>query len=381
MPHEKYIATDSKLKLFRSCRRRFYWRYVKELEPIRTAIPLSFGSLAHDLMRLVYLRRENGIEAFANDWKEKRIAEAVSAIIENPYLDMVGGFIENVETESTTIVKDVLEVVRFYAERLAPKDFDEYDILFVEQNFTVPLTDSLGRRHPTWVLRGKWDLVVRQKGTKRTGFFDHKFTVRDPATVADEKDSDTQPVAYMYAGIVLATLAEQRRDGDQPIWPDNCDPPEFFTHNIIRRSVPKKPPLLKNRKKPVLSQSKQLVTTAELYLEAIREHGLDASDYSEFLKMLGQRPPSFCFRQSPSVDSVDLLAWSQETAMTLRDMREVERTKSKAIAYKNTEACRPIGRRCPYLPLCFGSDAAAEYAIRDSFKHVPANVELVEDEK
>lgn len=71
------IASASKIKLFKSCRRAYEFRYVYDLRPIETAEALQTGSNYHALIEELYNDDEAYLFTHADDYsKEKAMATA-----------------------------------------------------------------------------------------------------------------------------------------------------------------------------------------------------------------------------------------------------------------------------------------------------------------
>lgn len=381
----KRVITDSLLKAVRRCPRLYWLRYRRELVPARTAIPLRWGSLAHELTGGLYelawglsaeeaeRRAEAHLQELADRWLAQAVAQAEEISL-SPRYSLEGDLVAETKREAEELAEEALAVVRHYARTKWREDLQRWLVLYVEAPFEVPLPSRDDRRHPCLVYRGRWDLVVQEVATSRVLLVDHKFTTREVEGYAAELDSDTQGQAYLYAATVLATLPPHlRRPEDRPVWPDNVPVPGGFLHNIIRRSVPQEPPLLKGRKKPALSVARSLVTTEALYWQAIKRHGLDAADYQDVLERLRLAPVEFNLRRQPNIGPVELTRWAREAVHTAGTVATIDR-QGETEAIRHTGACRQISRRCPYIPLCHGLEEAA----LPLFRREVAHVELVD---
>jgi len=378
---ETRVLTDSLLKAVRRCPRLYWLRYTRELVPVRTAVPLVWGTLGHLLVGKLYeLARDNtpaeakvmapkAVVATADQWLERMVQEAREVMASKAF-----GLDGNLEAETheaaSKMREEALSVVTHYMGSTWLEDLDRWEVLLVEVPFQVPLPDALDRRHPWWVFRGKIDLVARERDTGLVVMADHKFTSREAEGYAAELDTDTQPQGYLYAGTVLATTpAHLRRPGDAPDWPPVTPAPSRFVHNIIRRTAPAEPPLLKGRKKPTLSQARTLVTTEALYRKALDRHGLDPEPYQETLDRLRKAPHAFVYRRSPNIGPEELVRWAREALVTARTVAKVERDGDQA-AVRHEGTCRQIAKRCPYIPLCWGQEEAALVHFRHEVRHV-----------
>lgn len=49
-PEDPLIISASELRDFLRCRTRWYWRYIARLQPLKKAVPLTMGSIGHDIL-------------------------------------------------------------------------------------------------------------------------------------------------------------------------------------------------------------------------------------------------------------------------------------------------------------------------------------------
>jgi hypothetical protein len=385
----KLVATNSMLSTFLDCRMRFVWRYMRELVPITSSVPLIWGDLGHRLLEVLYASTlpniaststEIDLSASVDAWIAEKVAGAMGAIELQPFADQFAEMqIEETREQAREIADEVLDVIQYYIGARYDEDVERYTFHMVEKTFNVPLPTIDGRRLTNTSFAGKWDLVATDKETGVCKLWDHKFSVRNLNELQIEGDTDTQPLGYLYAASFLSTAkARQLRPGDRPLWSSAIPMPKGFVHNWIRRSVPSEPPLLKNRKQPTLSKSKQLVTTAALYRDALAKHNIDPTDYADHLQWLEENEQSFVRRTEPNIEIQEIEKWLEETTATVRDVRLVMRDERQA--YRNPRACRRLGRgRCPYIPLCFGE--SENPSVLAQFRHERAHIELGEQDE
>jgi hypothetical protein len=224
--------------------------------------------------------------------------------------------------------------------------------------------------------------------TGRIVMRDYKTTVRKPAEFANMAELDTQPISYLYAGLYLATRkrVEVKRaeitagtktvdiSPDAPYWPTDLPVPKGFELEVIRKKVPKEPPLLK---RGGLSKAQNTDTTPELFRAAIQRHSLKEEDYADVLDRLERRGAAFQFRNQVNVGMPEIERWSEETRMCLEDLRTLELHPERAYRADPMTCQNQYGRRCEYHPLCFGDEELA----RADFVKKPIHAELALDDE
>lgn len=143
-------VSNSEVSAWLTCERQYYYEYDLKLEPIKKSDTLNTGILGHEILADYYERRQNG---------ESHTSAASNARIKlQGYLASHGMF-------AFQIVLTVDRLLSGYWELYAS---DNWTILAVEKEYTVPLTDDF-----EYVM--KLDLLVRDNDTGETLLVDHKF--------------------------------------------------------------------------------------------------------------------------------------------------------------------------------------------------------------
>jgi hypothetical protein len=365
------------------CKEKFALRYVDGLVPARTSRSPSFGSLFHLLAQAWWAAHPalkpdqiwtavGAVEAWRND--RIRAAEEHAAQIKAQLGIDDASLVTQVEEQCRTIATDCLELFDYFRKQVLEPERDQYVPLFIEQNFNVPLPSRDGRRHPVWRFRGKYDLVLQDLGNMETVLRDYKTTVRQPTDMATMLELDTQPVGYVYAALYLATSWDRGGHalaGDEPTWPREASAPRGFELEVIRKKVPREPPLLK---KGGLSKAQNVDTTPDLYEKAIQRHGLDRSHYEDVINRLHRRGPAFYYRHRVAVGPREIRRWAHETRLLLEDLRRIELHRDAAYRADPMTCQNQYGRRCVYHELCFGDAdiARADFVVR------PVHEELID---
>jgi len=123
-------VTNSQIKSFKNCRRRYYFEYVQNLRPITTAPALSFGSAYHEGVA-AFLRGEDAhemVEAYAN---------------KNPDMDPLQALI-------------AAEAVQAFINSAC---YDSWEILAIEKEFQVTVDEETE-------IDGKMDGIIIAAGEK-----------------------------------------------------------------------------------------------------------------------------------------------------------------------------------------------------------------------
>jgi len=118
----------------------------------------------------------------------EKLAEATS-------VDVVDKIVE----DSRTMVHEARGSVVRYVESYVAEDAKQYQVIAIEEPFTVPLVDAGGRARPRVAFAGVQDLVLFDPVMKDYVLGEHKTTSMD-ATLAESKlDMDPQTTGYVYA--------------------------------------------------------------------------------------------------------------------------------------------------------------------------------------
>jgi hypothetical protein len=391
---DKRIATNSMLGTAKRCRKKLLYEYGEEIQPTRRSAALSFGSLFHLLIRDLLANEEDAtFEAVAEQWRAGKLERAAqhTAQVKAQFGIEDAGILTAAEAQCDDIATKATDLIRHYRDSVWAEERDRFDYIWFEQRFAVPLTTRDDKRHPVWRYDGKWDILLRDRANGRTKVRDFKTTVRQPADFATMMELDTQPIGYLYAATWLSivdrpecTLREWRKADvskldaaiapDFPYWPTDLPTPSAFEVEVIRKKVPKEPPLLKRGH---LSKAQNVDTTPELYRAAIDRHGLDPADYADVLDRLARRGNAFHFRNEVNVGGAEIRRWAEETRNVLQDLSMLMRHPERAYRADSMTCQNQYGRRCVFHPLCYGDEEMA----RADFVHVPRHSELEDEEE
>lgn len=129
------ILTASEIAAWKSCRKKWWFRYDQELVPNWPPRPLTYGRLTHTALEAHYLGKDgmNAINAEVEAEKE--------------YWD----------EEAPFVIHQAQSLLKAYQKR-DPVLLDGHTIAFVEREFSVPLRTPSGRKWHAFAFNGKVDL-------------------------------------------------------------------------------------------------------------------------------------------------------------------------------------------------------------------------------
>lgn len=185
---ERMTWTASSLRLFRRCRRKFFWSYMVRLEPRTKSVPLWVGTLFHEGLARWYRNRRAPMANIVRNILTPALQEA------RERADLYGQSDYDKLSHGLETLGGMLQGYALYYG-------DErggwvYDRRLVERELTVEF--------PAFDFTGKVDLLfVDKRG--RLGLVDHKTTSRIDPTMYERLPLDTQMRAYVM-------LAEQCLD-------------------------------------------------------------------------------------------------------------------------------------------------------------------------
>jgi hypothetical protein len=147
------IISQSMLKTYNECRRKYYYSYLRRLEPIQVYMPFLVGTIFHECMAIFYTYAEVKDSVYT-DYIDTRIDEAKEEF------KLYGGDVMSIEKQRLTLQGMMLAYVNFYS-----TDLDKYDVLHVEKQIGLPIGDGL--------FAGTLDLLLEDAKGRRW-IMDHK---------------------------------------------------------------------------------------------------------------------------------------------------------------------------------------------------------------
>ncbi len=293
--------TISDVNNFQRC--RHLWGYNSSLRrnlvPKIRASHFAFGDLVHEALRRHY-QGENAANYFRDN----------AALLLKETDPSVPGYEKILD-----LVDMGPKLLKAYAAWAKPRD--TFRVIDQEQRHVLRLNGVT----PGAFFSFKYDILIEKQG--QYYLLDFKTTSQMPSDT-DYLSMDNQAVAYQAAaekvlGIKISGMYYQ----------------------YLRKKNPTVPALLKNGQ---LSKRSDIVTTVEVYREAIAQHGLDESGYVDILAHIAStEQQNFFYRTSVAANAYQkeqMLKHLERMALEMADpdvyiYRSPERMKCSVCDYKN----------------------------------------------
>jgi len=334
LTHSKMILTYSSISAFKNCRRKYQYSYVDGIELRDRPAYFDFGTAIH-LALASHYRGAGRLQVLEE--VEKYFADNAPAQDESERLQK---WIEAREM-----------VTAMYLNYIQRYPSESFKVLEIEKPFELPITDVRGDKYKDMMQAGKIDLIAEENGL---WIVEHKSAKTIDTNYKRRLTLDAQSLIYLEA---VERLYQKKFNG--------------VIYNVLAKSVPDKPATLKNGS---LSQAKNQNTTPEIYLEAIREGGLDEINYKEFLEYLESNRREYFYREYLTFTQEDREEWRRELWQIAAD---IERAAELGAYYKNTANCVGFGT-CPYFEICCAPDK--QFVIENSYVKKQVHSELEKEE-
>jgi len=263
-----YDIHISDVLTFKRCRRAWNWASPlrSNLTPLQPYGPFFIGSVVHGALRQRYYFGINAVDVV------DELADEYLAPLRDRYPAVLEANRPKID-EWVTFCKAILEHYDQWARSYnGPYNDRTLDFINVEQSFNVPMRTNRGFYARRIRKAGKFDGIVRHRLDGKLYLWEIKTT---KSIFQRERQLDLEEQADSYALDVQEMLGESVAG---------------IIYTLIRKALPVAPDVLK---RGGLSQNKQIDTTFERYLAAIREyHGHNATStfiadtYGEFLQHL-----------------------------------------------------------------------------------------------
>ncbi len=338
---DKRILTYSALRDFRNCRRRYFYRNVLELAPIRTDANLRIGSLFHEC-----LERWAGLELAGRARDEAAIAEILE-YLDQAYPNRAGDPEQNRQWHLTRAM--FLGYARKY-------QHEPYSVVAVEKTFSCPIHNpKTGRTSNSFVMAGKVDLFVQMRDDAEYFIVEHKTTSQISGDYIERLPLDFQIHIYahylaratglpitgvLYDAICKAQLKQKQAESAE----------EFAV-----------------RKAELMAKSKSGTSNAN------QRQGESDEDYQARLAEKYLEPDMYhreiLYLSTTDIDELVAEVWdlTQQLLKAYRDNRW----------YRNDSMCFQPGRTCPYVPLC--RSGGNPNLVENLYERRPAHCELKTD--
>ena len=253
---------------FKSCRRRWDFSSLlrRNLTPLGVYAPFFTGRVIHAALDHLYRYGQNPVDMVdALVWSE-------TAKLKRDYPTIYAANEPTINEQAEFCKAMLAHYLQWATSYNGPFNDRDLDFINVEQSFNVPMRTPRNFIARGYRLAGKFDGVVRHKKDDQLYLWEVKTT---KSITQRLKQLDLEEQADAYAIAAQEILGE---------------PIAGIIYTLIRKAVPEMPQELK---RGGLSQNKQIDTTFEHYLAAIRAyHGHNAtrdfiqSTYGDFLQHL-----------------------------------------------------------------------------------------------
>ena len=323
-PEGLRTITHSSVECFQECRRKWFYRYERELIPTETQTALGIGTAVHA-----------GLEFW---FKFGSLPGAVQAAAE-------AGAYTGLDTESQIKVQAMIERYTEVYEQEA------FTVVEVEKTFKAPLRNPITfRASRTFELWGKVDAIV--KAGEAYYILEHKTTA--DISEAYLKAIDIKPQTVIYAAAIEEALGIPVRGAIYDI----------LEKPGIRMAKGETEDEFEARRAELAAKSKTGKSTAKRR---------EADTFDSFLARCREKLTAESFRR------VQIDITIERKRDVLDGLWKAARDMIRAEIYPNAGACAPIGRECPYLELCrAGGD---ESKCPGLYEHKDAHSELGREEK
>jgi hypothetical protein len=282
----KRVFTNSEFSAYQDCPQKWDFKYRQMLEPNRESDLLSFGRIVH-----------YGLEQLFKAGLDCALANVVKEFTKANYDDF------EVLNAQMKIAEHILIMYSKIIEQ------DEFKVVEIEKEYMVSIPTLRGNNSNKFEYKFKLDQLL----SKPNG----KLLIREFKT-ANTIDSGYLENLMLDEQINRYIWAAEKALGQEI---------EGVVYDVFRKAVPKKPALLKNG---TLSQDKRQDTTYQLYLQTIKDNGLNENDYSEILELLKNKGNSFFHRE-----------------IILKNASEKEKTAERLYILASTMSANPPIYKCP----------------------------------
>lgn len=269
-----FSVSQSKVKTWRACKRKYFYKYIRNLMRKRKAKPLLRGTVVH-------LMIEAKIEG-RDPWE-----------VYHEQMKVYGKlFVEEIEEYG-----DLPEELRLMMEgyfayyKKDPLRYIKHDGRKTEWPFEVDLCKGI-------VFKGRVDTAARTRD-KRVWLVEHKSHKQIP--VSEFKFTDIQSVSYSW---VLPQIGLPEVDG--VCW------------DYIRAKPPAVPDQLKDGS---ITRKKSIDTTWAVYAATLKAHGKKLSDYKDMKELLEGKEQDFYRRVFLPLSDTVKATMVDELQVTAKEMR------------------------------------------------------------
>lgn len=301
-------VSNSKIKTWQRCPKRYEYKYIWGLEPRTKTLQLERGSWMHELLEEHY---------GGGDWEDLHKQRTME------FYELL----EELRVELGDLPRECARIMRSYLRYWREEDA-QFTVVDTEMDEIVTLPNGLE-------FRVIIDIVVEDRRTGLLWPWDHK--TRKNFESSDGMLLDPQLTNYYTALQIM---------GYKPLG--------GVCYNELRTKPPAIPSLLKSG---ALSKRKNIDTDVYTYMRAIKKHGLDPNDYADILRHIAKNEPERFFRRVKLPKDPPMLKTMQhELIISAREMATAESRGE----FRRTFQPRNCKWDCDFKSLCIaelhGSD-------------------------
>ena len=335
----------SDIRTFRSCRRKWQWSsgLQMNLEPVIPYVPFFTGKALHAALEFYY---RDGVPL------DQTVDKYLLSEKEN--MERVDDLWPAEKTsfeEQIDLIRDMIYHYSLWQAQDERKYADKnLEFISLEQGFEIPLPlpDFVGE-HPDATLGGRFDGIVKHKGTGQYWIWETK-TTRSATELTRSLVNDEQCGVYMYAASKMLGV-----------------PVVGVLYNILRKKTPTEPKMLQNGS---LSQARSIDTTAFHYLSTIRSCFPDWSketieqEYGEMLASLLPNEDKFFLRYPVHRSDVEIKMLMTNVYHTAIEMMNPQLALYPAPNWLNCNFCQ-------FRSPCLAMNAGGNYRVllEEEYQH------------
>lgn len=352
--------TQSELNTFRTCRKKWWFRYDQKLIPNRVERALTVGTHVHMAIRALYkaislgARKAHEMRAVVRTQLAEQ-SNTFTRSLASEFIDAGDVRREELLDEMMTVATEARAAAEMYVDAFGESDAREYEVVAIEREFDVPLGDGRSGAR----LRGQMDLVLRHKQRNVLVLDEHKTTVGVASSLDARLDVDGQVRAYLYAMRVLFPGEEIG----------------IVQLNAVRKSAPKHPSVNKNGRVSVAKcDTTRAIYKAALDDQVLRGHPLTPEQLT-FLDSLSDSTARWVSRHEEYIPPHAVDEWVAEARADARLMRASGESAKRSLPItRNPASCTlPWARPCAYRSICVDDSPerrATEYRVGQRYEEL-----------
>lgn len=323
-PRQLETITYSALSSFKNCRRKFNWRYVKELVPLHRDAALFFGDLIHNCLEV---------------WHGTRSIASVHA------------YLESADADGPTKL-NATAMIEAYAKHYSE---ERWSVVALEKPFVATIYNpATGAASRSFEMRGKVDGIVCEDG--RNYILEHKTASRIDAAYIERLWTDFQ--SKIYAHFIAESLGIKIHGVEYNV----------LTKARLQQRQGETEEQFQERYAAACAANKSGKSSAK------REFPESNAEFRARLDEVYAKPGTFhrerLYFSKEDFDELRNELW--ELTQQLLDARR------RDAYYANSSQCFSWGKPCPYWKLC-SNLKAQEFVIQTEYQIKPAHSELEDD--